>query len=115
VAGLSLCQKTSKRGSLGALFLLGYGLGRSVVEFTRIPDAQLGYLFGTHWLTMGHLLCVPMILGGLAMLLWANRPSAPSLQDSLAQALSKTAETAASATAPEQSATEAEETPSENK
>lgn len=107
--------KNLKEGSLGAIFLLGYGLGRSVVEFTRIPDVQLGYLLGTNWLTMGHLLCVPMILGGLAMLLWANRPSAPSLEDSLAQALSKTAEKVASTRANEQPATEPEETQSENK
>jgi len=107
--------KNLKEGSLGGLFLLGYGLGRSVVEFTRIPDIQLGYLLGTNWLTMGHVLCVPMILGGLAMLLWANRASAPSLAESLALSLGKSAEQAPSTTATEQQKTEAEEPPSENK
>jgi phosphatidylglycerol:prolipoprotein diacylglycerol transferase len=76
--------KRFKEGSLGALFLLGYGLARASIEFCRIPDDQLGYLLGTNWLTMGHLLCVPMIIGGLAMLVWVNRASAPSLAESLA-------------------------------
>jgi phosphatidylglycerol:prolipoprotein diacylglycerol transferase len=35
-----------------------------------VPDAQLGYIaFG--WLTMGQLLCLPMILGGLGLIWWA--------------------------------------------
>lgn len=58
-----------KPGSIGALFLTGYGCGRFTVEFWRIPDAQIGYLLGTDWLTMGHVLSSPMILGGLLMLL----------------------------------------------
>ena len=34
----------------------------------RVPDAKLGYLaFG--WLTMGQLLCIPMILIGAGMIL----------------------------------------------
>lgn len=61
-----------KDGSLGALFLLGYGLARSLVEFYRMPDPQIGYLYGG-WLTMGHLLCLPMIIGGLIMLVVVNR------------------------------------------
>ena len=48
----------------------------------REPDIQLGYLaFG--WLTMGQLLCLPMILFGSYLLLWARRygrlPAAESL------------------------------------
>lgn len=38
-----------------------------MVEFVRVPDAQLGYLaFG--WLTMGQALCLPLILVGLWLL-----------------------------------------------
>ncbi|MNP87420.1 Prolipoprotein diacylglyceryl transferase [compost metagenome] len=45
------------------------------MEFVRVPDAQLGYLaFG--WLTMGQVLCVPMILGGIALIVWAYRRQA---------------------------------------
>lgn len=57
------------------LFGLCYGVFRFAVEFVRVPDAQLGYLaFG--WLTMGQLLCLPMILGGAAMMAWAYRREA---------------------------------------
>jgi phosphatidylglycerol:prolipoprotein diacylglycerol transferase len=38
-----------------------------VVEFTRQPDPQLGFVaFG--WLTMGQLLSLPMVLGGALLL-----------------------------------------------
>ncbi len=43
-----------------------------MVEFVRLPDAQLGYLaFG--WLTMGQLLTLPMLLAGLWLLIAAYR------------------------------------------
>jgi phosphatidylglycerol---prolipoprotein diacylglyceryl transferase len=51
---------------LGA-FALFYGLARSLSEFFREPDAQLGFLWGG--LTMGMLLSLPMILGG-ALIIW---------------------------------------------
>jgi phosphatidylglycerol:prolipoprotein diacylglycerol transferase len=35
----------------------------------REPDAQLGFLWGG--LTMGMLLCIPLILGGIAILVVA--------------------------------------------
>jgi phosphatidylglycerol:prolipoprotein diacylglycerol transferase len=55
------------------LFLLGYGVFRFVVEFWRMPDVQLGYL-AWDWLTMGQVLCMPMILGGLyLMFVWNKR------------------------------------------
>lgn len=56
------------RGSTTGLFLLGYGVFRSLVEFTRQPDAQLGFL-AWDWLTMGQLLSAPMILLGLGFIL----------------------------------------------
>lgn len=60
-----------KDGSVGALFLMGYGCARFTVEFWRIPDAHIGYLYG-EWLTMGHILSTPMIIGGLLMLIAVN-------------------------------------------
>ena len=42
------------------VFLIGYGLARSFVEFVRVPDAHLGYL-AFEWVTMGHVLTLPMI------------------------------------------------------
>lgn len=52
---------------ISALFLIGYGVFRLTAEFFREPDAQLGFLAGG-WLTMGQLLCIPMILIGLALM-----------------------------------------------
>ena len=60
-------SKPRKTGAVSGLFALGYGVFRFAVEFVRMPDVQLGYLaFG--WLTMGQLLCVPLILAGLWLL-----------------------------------------------
>lgn len=54
------------------VFLAGYGVARILVEFVRLPDAHIGYLaFG--WLTMGQLLSLPMLIGGMAMVLLAYR------------------------------------------
>ncbi|MCG8531860.1 MAG: prolipoprotein diacylglyceryl transferase [Desulfovibrionales bacterium] len=53
--------------AVSGCFLLFYGMFRFFIEFFREPDAQLGFLaFG--WLTMGMLLCVPMILFGCYLL-----------------------------------------------
>ncbi|MEX2517353.1 MAG: prolipoprotein diacylglyceryl transferase [Gammaproteobacteria bacterium] len=58
--------------AVSGLFLIGYGTLRFLVEFVREPDAQLGYLaFG--WLTMGQLLCIPMILIGEWLLVMAYK------------------------------------------
>jgi phosphatidylglycerol:prolipoprotein diacylglycerol transferase len=58
-------------GAVSAMFLIFYGLFRFLVELVREPDAQLGYLaFG--WVTMGQVLSLPMILGGLGLLWWAH-------------------------------------------
>ena len=54
------------------LFLLCYGLFRFLVEFVRLPDADIGYLaFG--WVTLGQVLTLPMILGGIGMMFLAYR------------------------------------------
>ncbi|MFP4146182.1 MAG: prolipoprotein diacylglyceryl transferase [Halorhodospira sp.] len=58
------------RGAVTGLFLLGYGLFRGFAELFRMPDAHIGYLaFG--WLTMGHMLSLPMIVAGIALIVWA--------------------------------------------
>ena len=59
------------------LFLLLYGLARSLVEFVRVPDEHIGYLAGG-WLTEGQLLSLPMIVIGAALLAWAYRERIPS-------------------------------------
>jgi phosphatidylglycerol:prolipoprotein diacylglycerol transferase len=56
-------------GAVSAVFLIGYGVLRSVAELFRQPDDFLGLLaFG---LTMGQWLSAPMILAGIAMLVWS--------------------------------------------
>ena len=47
-------------GIVSAVFLLGYGTFRFIVEFFREPDSQLGYYFG--YFTMGQFLCLAMII-----------------------------------------------------
>jgi phosphatidylglycerol---prolipoprotein diacylglyceryl transferase len=54
--------------AVSGLFLLGYGVFRFLVEFVREPDAELGML-ASGWLTMGQILCLPMIIIG-GGLLW---------------------------------------------
>jgi len=56
-------------GAVSGLFLVGYGVLRFLVEFAREPDDFLGQL-ALGW-TMGQWLSLPMILAGLAMMLWA--------------------------------------------
>lgn len=59
------------------LFLLLYGVFRFAVEFVRLPDDNMGYVaFG--WLTTGQILCIPMIVAGIALLAWAYMKRAPS-------------------------------------
>ncbi len=62
-------KKPRPVGSVGGLFLLGYGTFRFIIEFYREPDAHLGlYDIG---LSQGQLLCVPMILAGLGLIAYA--------------------------------------------
>ncbi|EOK6015751.1 prolipoprotein diacylglyceryl transferase family protein, partial [Acinetobacter baumannii] len=58
------------RMAVSALFLMGYGVARFVMEFFRQPDADQGFiLFG--WMTKGQILTVPMLLIGLWMMWYA--------------------------------------------
>jgi phosphatidylglycerol:prolipoprotein diacylglycerol transferase len=67
-------QKPRPRYAISGLFALMYGLFRIVVEFVRVPDAQLGYRFGTDWLTQGMILSLPLVALGL-LLLWLSHRS----------------------------------------
>jgi phosphatidylglycerol:prolipoprotein diacylglycerol transferase len=63
--------------AVSGLFLVGYGVFRSLVELLRMPDSHIGYL-AFDWLTMGQLLSLPMIVAGLALMWWARRNSSVS-------------------------------------
>lgn len=56
-------------GFLSGLFLFGYAVVRGVVENFREPDAQIGFLFAR--VTMGQMLTVPMLIGGVWIMIWA--------------------------------------------
>jgi phosphatidylglycerol:prolipoprotein diacylglycerol transferase len=57
------------RGLASSLFLIGYGSFRFIAEFYRQPDIQIGFLYGTNWLTMGMLLSLPLIALGFAIMI----------------------------------------------
>lgn len=61
-------RKPQKLGAVSGLFLLSYGVTRSLAEFYREPDAHLGFV-GFEVLSMGQLLSLPMIALGLVLLL----------------------------------------------
>lgn len=58
--------------AVSGLFLIGYGSFRTLVEFFRLPDAHIGYL-AFDWMTMGHVLSIPMVLAGVVLLWLAYR------------------------------------------
>ncbi len=53
--------------AVSGLFLLLYGVFRSIVELFREPDAHIGFIaFG--WLTKGQLLSLPMVVIGVSLM-----------------------------------------------
>lgn len=69
-------------GLVMGTFLAGYGAARFLVEFVRQPDAQfvtqgnplgLAWQLGGYGLTMGQILCLPMIAVGLFFIMRARR------------------------------------------
>jgi phosphatidylglycerol:prolipoprotein diacylglycerol transferase len=70
-------SKPRPRLAPSGVFMLGYGLSRTLVEFVRVPDEHIGYLAGG-WVTEGQLLSLPMIILGLVFLAWAYRARVPS-------------------------------------
>lgn len=58
-------------GYLLGLYIICYGLVRFFIEFFREPDYQLGLFLGI--ISMGQILCLLMMLGGIAILLWRKK------------------------------------------
>ena len=63
-------------GRVTGLFLIGYGGFRFLVEFFRQPDVHLGAVV-FDWMSMGQVLCIPMIVAGLLLLLRPGGPLSP--------------------------------------
>jgi len=53
-------------GLLSGAFLIGYGVLRFLIEFTRQPDVQLGFVLGPF--SMGQVLCTLMVIAGVIVL-----------------------------------------------
>ena len=61
-----LRNKIRTPGAMLALYLMGYGTVRFVIEYFRQPDEQLGFVF--LGFSMGQILCSVMIAAGAIML-----------------------------------------------
>ena len=63
------------QGVLSGLFLMGYGIARTMVELYREPDEQLGFVLDMSGLgvTMGQVLSSVMIVAGIALVVWGYR------------------------------------------
>jgi phosphatidylglycerol:prolipoprotein diacylglycerol transferase len=68
-----LSMKSRPGMTISGYFLLLYGVARSLVEMIRLPDAHIGYLLNTDWLTRGIVLSLPMIIVGIILLVLAQR------------------------------------------
>ena len=73
------------QGTFMGVFLAWYGIARILVEFVRVPVSQLGYLFGGV-VTMGQILSLPLVAGGVALLVWAHKTQRPQIGHLEAQA-----------------------------
>lgn len=63
-------------GLVSGSFLLGYGIARVICELFREPDVQLGFLWGG--LTMGMILCIPLMLAGIGLMTYTLTREAKS-------------------------------------
>ncbi len=68
-------RKPRMMGQVSGAFLLGYGVFRFIAEFFREPDDYLGLL--TLGMSMGQWLCVPMIVAGVWLWVWASKRPQP--------------------------------------
>lgn len=68
--GMSRRKPPLPQGTFIGTFILGYGIVRFLIEFVRVPDAQLGYILGGV-ITMGQLLSLPLILVGAGLIVYA--------------------------------------------
>ena len=60
-----------RTGAISGIFLIGYGVGRTIAELFREPDAHLGFIVSG--VTMGQLLSLPLIVAGCVILVWSRR------------------------------------------
>ena len=69
--------KPRPMGAVTGMFMIGYGVVRSIAEFFREPtEGFMGLL--TFGISMGQWLSIPMILAGFALIVWSKRQPAHS-------------------------------------
>ena len=61
-----ISRKTRSLGLASGVFLIGYGIFRSFIEFFREPDAHLGLYLS--FISKGQILSIPMILAGMLII-----------------------------------------------
>ena len=69
---LLISQKTNIKGIVSSSFLIFYGSIRFIIEFFRQPDSHIGYV-AFDFISMGQLLCVPMIFIGFIILFYSRK------------------------------------------
>jgi phosphatidylglycerol:prolipoprotein diacylglycerol transferase len=65
--------KTSINGQLALLYVILYSFMRILAENFRQPDAQLGFLLGTSWLTMGILISLGFMIGTATLFIYRQQ------------------------------------------
>ncbi len=58
---------------LSGLFLVWYSIGRIISEQFRMPDAHIGYLLGTDWLTLGLIYTFPLLIAGIVIIAFSAK------------------------------------------
>ena len=69
---LLISQRNIVKGMVCSSFLIFYGSIRFIIEFFRQPDSHMGYI-AFDSISMGQLLCIPMIFIGFLMLLYSRK------------------------------------------
>lgn len=64
-------HKKRFEGELAVLYFILYSFTRSIAEYFREPDIQIGFLYGTQWLTMG--MQISFGFGLIGLIIYVNK------------------------------------------
>jgi phosphatidylglycerol:prolipoprotein diacylglycerol transferase len=70
-----LKKRVTRHGVITGVCMIGYAVFRSLVEFVREPDAQLGFILGPF--TMGQLLSIGVLVSGVLFLRYSLKHGPP--------------------------------------
>ena len=74
----TLKNRVKLPGAMLAIYLMGYGMVRFIIEYFRQPDSQIGFVFLSF--SMGQILCTLMILAGAGLLAFYARTAGKNRQ-----------------------------------